>query len=261
MASPTYTCQALVLRKTKLSESDLILTLLAEDGSQKRVVAKGARKPSSSFSSRLELFAVVDMLCAEGKSLDIVKEARLVESNEEIRSKLELAYAASPIAELLSRLSQPDLPNEKLYASSIVALRVLSESAESLAPAICAAQILKMLAFDGLRPSLNSCVLCGEEGEVNELTYIEGLPSRFVSYSEGGVVCPSCSSRVDAIPVSDAAVQWADFLLRSPYAEIKEFPIELDASFAVLRLCQGFIHAHVGSRLKSLDMLFTCGLF
>ena len=55
MASATYTARAIVLRKTKLGESDLIVTLLAQDGSQARAVAKGARKPSSPFAARLEL--------------------------------------------------------------------------------------------------------------------------------------------------------------------------------------------------------------
>lgn len=261
MASPTYTCQGLVLRKTKLSETDLIITLLADDGSQKRMVAKGARKPSSTFSSRLELFSVVDVLCAVGKSLDIVKEVRLIESNQEIRSKIELTYAASPIAEMLAKVSQPELPNEKLYASSVVAMRALNTSAEALAPAICAAQLMKILAFDGLRPALSNCVLCGGEEGLCGTTTLEGSPSRMLSYQEGGLVCQSCAFGTDAIPVSDASVQWADFLLRSPFADISEYPIEPSASFSVLRLCQGFIHAHVGSRLKSLDMLFTCGLF
>ena len=52
MAQPAYSLRALVLRRTKLGESDLILTLLSEDGSQKRAVAKGARRPMSSFAAR-----------------------------------------------------------------------------------------------------------------------------------------------------------------------------------------------------------------
>ena len=51
---PTYDARAIVLRKTKLGESDLIVTLLAQDGSQARAVAKGARKPARPFAARLE---------------------------------------------------------------------------------------------------------------------------------------------------------------------------------------------------------------
>ena len=64
MAARTYTARAIVLRKTKLGESDLVVTLLAEDGSQVRAVAKGARKPSSPFAARLELYSVGRRCCA-----------------------------------------------------------------------------------------------------------------------------------------------------------------------------------------------------
>ena len=73
MAQPTYTERALVLRRTKLGESDLILTMLADDGSLAKAVAKGARKPKSSFAARTEPLCVADLLCARGRSLDIVK--------------------------------------------------------------------------------------------------------------------------------------------------------------------------------------------
>lgn len=79
MAQPTYSLRALVLRRTKLGESDLILTLLSEDGSQKRAVAKGARRPKSSFAARTEPFCVIDAPVRDrARSLDILKEARLV---------------------------------------------------------------------------------------------------------------------------------------------------------------------------------------
>lgn len=259
MASRTYTLRALVLRKTKLSEADLILTLLAEDGSQKQAVAKGARKPTSSFSSRLELFSVVDLLCVEGKSLDIVKEARLVEGHEPLRGRVELTYAASPLLELLAKVSQPNLSNERLYASSIVALNAFCCASSSYAPGICAAQILKILALEGLRPSLGACASCGKTTKRMGANSLSSLMS--FSFEGGGVLCPECSPHAESIQIPPATVEWAEFFLRMAYSDILEQPAELNASFDVLRLCQGLIHAQLGIRLKSLDMLFTCGLF
>ncbi|TLM78904.1 MAG: hypothetical protein FDZ70_03415 [Actinobacteria bacterium] len=69
---PPYSARALVLRKTKLGETDLILTLLAEDGRQLRAVARGARKPGSRFGARLEPGAVGDLLLHTGRTLDHV---------------------------------------------------------------------------------------------------------------------------------------------------------------------------------------------
>ena len=96
MASPTKTITALVLRRTKLGETDVIVTLLAEDGSQVKAVAKGARKPTSSFASRLELYSVAKILVAEGKNLDIVKEVRLLEGNEALRNDFFRSSASAP---------------------------------------------------------------------------------------------------------------------------------------------------------------------
>lgn len=259
MSSRTYTQRALVLKKTKLSESDLILTLLAEDGSQKQLVAKGARKPTSSFSSRLELFSVVDVLCVEGRSLDIVKEARLVEGHEPLRLAVELTYAASPLLELLSKVSQQNLKNEKLYASTIVALDAICSSPIELAPALCAAQLLKVLAFEGLRPTFAQCASCGKQADAFEDQRLNrGLS---FSFEDGGVLCPECSAHSEVMLMPAATLTWADYFLRSAYSDILGQPVELKASFDVLRLCQGLVHAQLGIRLKSLDMLFTCGLF
>lgn len=259
MSSRNYTQRALVLKKTKLSESDLILTLLAEDGSQKQLVAKGARKPASSFSSRLELFSVVDLLCVEGRSLDIVKEARLIEGHEALRSSVELTYAASPLLELLSKVSQQNLKNDKLYASTIVALSAICSSPIELAPALCAAQLLKVLAFEGLRPTFVQCASCGRQADTFE---DQGkIYSPRFSFEGGGVLCPDCSAHSEVMHLSTATLSWADFLLRSAYSDILGRTVELEASFDVLRLCQGLIRAQLGIRLKSLDMLFTCGLF
>ncbi len=259
MASATYSTQALVLKKTKLSESDLILTLLLSDGSQKQVVAKGARKPTSSFSSRLELFSLVHLLCAEGKSLDIVKEARLQKGHEPMRERIELTYAGSPLLELLVKVSQPGLANEKLYLSTLAALDAMCESSEQMAPGICAAQILKVLAFEGLRPSLRNCVGCGSPVDLNEANAHRHEP--LFSMSEGGLVCPVCAASADCLRINAHTLKWADYLLRSPYSDIVTQNFEAGASFDVLRFCQGLVHAQLGLRLKSLDMLFTCGFF
>ena len=50
--SRTYRTKVLVLDKTKLKETDLILTLLDERGRQVRAVAKGARKPGGRLAAR-----------------------------------------------------------------------------------------------------------------------------------------------------------------------------------------------------------------
>lgn len=256
MAQQTYTARAIVLRKTKLGESDLILTMLAEDGSQVRAVAKGARKPSSSFAARLELYSVVDVLMAKGRNLDIVKEARLLESNERLRLDMEHAAAAAPMAELLDRETQLGLANPKLFALTQAGFACLGTVEASLAPAICAAHLLKALAFAGLRPSLHECVGCGA-------SVASGRPDAYAafSYREGGVVCNTCRPHVETVMIPEATLGWMRAFLASTFAELAAMDIDSSTSFSVLRVCQQWIREHVGANLKSLNFLFTSGLF
>ena len=82
--SRTYRTKVLVLDKTKLKETDLILTMLDERGRQVRAVAKGARKPGGRLAARCEMFCTVDLLLAHGRSLDVVSQAELMEYDDEI---------------------------------------------------------------------------------------------------------------------------------------------------------------------------------
>ena len=98
--SRTYRTKVLVLDKTKLKETDLILTMLDERGRQVRAVAKGARKPGGRLAARCELFCTVDMLLAHGRSLDVVSQAELMEAPLGVAPDYETSCAASAIAEV-----------------------------------------------------------------------------------------------------------------------------------------------------------------
>lgn len=255
MAQPTYTTRVIVLRKTKLGETDLILTLLARDGSQLRAVAKGARKPSSPFSSRLELYAVADVLCSKGRSLDMVKEARLVEGNDRLRRSIEHAAASAPMAELLDRTTQAGLENPKLFACTQAAFSAMGALDAAAVPGICAAHLLKTFAFSGLRPSLHACAACGASVDIpaeGELHF---------SYGEGGLVCAHCRPHVEAVRLPARTVAWMRFFTGATFAEASRADVDVDAAFSVLRVCQQWTREHVGANLKSLEFLFTCGLF
>ncbi|WP_294419639.1 DNA repair protein RecO [uncultured Senegalimassilia sp.] len=258
MAQSTYSARVLVLRKTKLGESDLILSLLAQDGSQIRAVAKGARKPTSQFSSRLELYSQADVLLAQGRSLDIVKEARLIAGNAALRESMELAACAAPIAELLDRITQPGLEVPKLFDLTETALGALASSDPAHGPAMCAAWLLKAFAFLGIRPSLDRCCVCGQPLACD----VGGAVHQTVAFScgEGGVVCDDCRVS-DVAGLAPEALSWSRALLGMRFADIASIEIDQSCVFDVLRLCQTWAQVHASIRLKSLNFLFTCGLF
>ncbi len=255
MASPTERLRVLVVKKTKLGESDLILTFLADDGSQRRAVARGARKPTSPFAARLEVFSQADVLIAQGRSLDIVKEARLASGRPNLHGSVERAACAAPVAELLEKISQPGLPVARLFDMSAVALDALESSRLEACPTLCAAALLKGVSLCGFKPSFDRCACCGKW-----IAGDGGRPAPF-SVSEGGVLCGGCSKGSDAVPVDASTLQWCRALLGSTFERISSFDVDQAAAFAVLQLVGQWVRFHVGSSVKSLSFLFSSGLF
>lgn len=255
MAGQSYTSQVIVLRKTKLGESDLILAFLAQDGSQIKAVAKGARKPNNTFASRLELYSVAEVLCSKGRNLDIVKEARLIAGNEAIRSDIIYAAGAAPIAELLDKTIQLGLENPRLFDMTQKAFSVLGSSAISAVPSITAAHLLKTFAFSGVRPVFRQCVACGSES----LTSDSGMSH--VSYHEGGVLCINCASQYETILMDNNLLQWVELVITSTFEQVRDEKIPLAVSFALLQFCHTWIKEHFSVSLKSLNFMLSSGLY
>jgi DNA repair protein RecO (recombination protein O) len=241
---PTYPLRALVLRKTKLGEADLILTLLAADGRQVRAVAKGARKPKSKLGARVEPFTVLDLLLATGRNLEIVSEAETLSSHDAIRSDYDRSTAAAVVADVLDKVSVEGQVEPLLFEMACVTLDVLESAPVESLRCVVLAFLLKALSMQGYRPTLDECASCA------------GQLSGTVAFSPpaGGVLCEACSREdAGAMPVSEGARAVLQALMRSRMAEVPALcvPIELESEvMAVLRL---FLAYHLPARLRALE--------
>lgn len=241
-----YRLRALVLKYTKLGETDSIVTMLAEDGHQVRAVAKGARKPGSRTGGRLQPFAVVDLLLHTGRSLDVVSEVEVVESREALRTDLDRATAASVVADLLDKATLEGDVQDRLYALALATLDAMETADAATLLALVVAFVAKALAMLGFRPLLSACATCG--GEPGD--------SEAFSNEAGGVLCEACSQQVEAVTrISVPARAALATLLQARMQEIgaMEFPGQ------ALRECVGVLRAyavwHVPARLRSLEYL------
>lgn len=253
MAAPTYKTRAIVLRKRKLREKDLIVTLLCEDGTLKSAVAKGARKPGGSHAARIELFRTADLMLAPG-SLDIICESRLAPEETRDEPTLEQAAVASPLAELLSYVAQEDLPQPRLFELARASFSQIDQSDVNQLLELCAAAIWKVLAQAGYRPSFTECIYCGE-------SCADGADSLRFSPREGGCICAGCAAPSDALHISANLAGWCAYLINTRFDTIRTRALDTETALAVLSLAREWTLEHIGKRIISLDFLFTCGLF
>ncbi|MBO4365829.1 MAG: DNA repair protein RecO [Eggerthellaceae bacterium] len=256
MARPSYQCTVLTLSKTKLGESDLIITGLKQDGSLLRGVAKGARKPTNPFASRLDIFSISECLLAKGKNLDVFSEARAVQPNLNVREDIALSMASYPIVQALSKTCQEGIEAPRVFEMTKMALSTMDSSTAENAPSITAAFLLKLIALQGFRPSLTHCACCGEEIDLTQLS--SGVS---FSYLDGGSMCEACAHVLDVVHVPAATLAWCQTLMMSTFKDILDLRVTPDVSFEVLQVCQGWLRQNMGLNLKSLNAMFTYGLW
>lgn len=247
---PTYPVRALVLSKTKLGEKDLILTLMASDGSQVRAVAKGARSPKSKLGGTCEIFSVIDALIAKGRNLDVISEATGVESNEACRCDLDHSAAADTVCEVLSKMTLPEEPQPHLFDMACAALAAIGRAEGAHIKLFAAAFILKCTSMLGYLPELSACIVCGEPVPT-------GRESELFSVAQGGVVCEGCVSACPSATVFHGGlIEWVRALLYSKYADIEGFDCTEPVASDTLRFAQRWLREHAGIECKSLAFMF-----
>lgn len=242
-----YNERCIVLKHTKLGETDAIVTMLASDGSQVRAVAKGLRKPGNRIGARLELFCEADLLLHEGKSLDIVREVKTVATNAVIRDELERTASASVAAELVEKLGRDGVVlGERMYAMSAAALRAMADLPARQSVLIATAFLFKAMAMQGFAPAVRECALCGSP--------IKHVQAFDVGY--GGALCDACLARLGICTTIDPqAAGWVETLLFSTFAQLGE--IEAYPEIQLLDLAHMWVREHAGFDLRSIAFLKT----
>lgn len=240
----SYPLKALVLRKTKLGETDVIVTILAADGRQVRAVAKGLRKPGSRFGGRLEPYSVVDLLMHTGRSLEVVSEARTVRAHAALREDLDRMAAASVVVDLLDKIAVEGQVEPRLFDLASTTLDIMDDAAIEALPRLVVAFLVKALAMHGYRPELHSCSACAGE--------LEGATS--FSHTSGGALCSSCAAGdPGALMLATGAREWLALLLGSTMSDVAALEVPPGAIRDCFVLMKGFITFHVPARLKALD--------
>lgn len=190
---PLYRDEAIVLRTHKLGEADRIITLLTRHHGRVRAVAKGVRRTTSRFGSRLEPFTHVDLQLAEGRNLDTVTQA---ETLTLFHAGLGLDYdrytAGTVMLETAERLvSEEKEPSLQQFLLLVGGLRVLA-SGERGPSQVLDSYLLRSLAVAGYAPSFLHCARCGLEGE-----------HRWFNHAMGGVLCATCRVPGSASPAAE----------------------------------------------------------
>lgn len=199
-----YRDEAIVLRTHKLGEADRIVTLLTRQHGRVRAVAKGVRRTTSRWGSRLEPFTHVDLQLAIGRNLDTVTQA---ETRGAYAASIGVDYdrytAGTAMLETAERLVVEERePARQQFTLLLGGLAAMS-SGERRPHHVLDSYLLRALAVAGYAPAFVECAHCGRP-PVNA----DGVLGhhRWFNPSMGGVLCATCRIPGSASPAPETLV-------------------------------------------------------
>lgn len=133
MAAASETTRGLLLRRTKLSETSLILTWLTEAHGLLKTVAKGARGPRSAFRGQLDLLYEADLTYVRSARSELhqLREVVLHDTHEAIRLSFRRLELACYFVELIELTCEQDHPAPEILNLMRRALRFLDTNEAS----------------------------------------------------------------------------------------------------------------------------------
>ncbi|MCJ7745237.1 MAG: DNA repair protein RecO [Actinobacteria bacterium] len=244
---PVFSDLGIVLRSYKLGESDKILRILTREHGKRSAVAKGLRKTTSRFGARLEPFTCAGLLMHKGRSMDIIKQAEIKTSFQEVRGDLDLFMRASAMAELVDTITEEHEPSPELFDLLLKGLELLKEFPVGAAFTLAFFEF-RVLAVAGFELRVTACTSCGRSIGPGEVSF---------SLKQGGFVCDACrgDARGDAGKVIRICEQTARLLawmsghdLGEWPGDMKESPVEGEFVFLMDRVLEHWMER--GSRSR-----------
>ncbi len=165
------TACGLVLRTWPLTETSLIVHWLTPAFGRLATVAKGARRPKSSFHGKLDLFYLADFSFSRSRrsELHTLREVQLRDTHNILRQELASLRQAAYCAGLIEQATETETPLPSLFTLLVELLGHLPT--RPARPESLFAFELKLLEDLGLKPDMDqSRLLPGTQEMVKALT-------------------------------------------------------------------------------------------
>jgi DNA repair protein RecO (recombination protein O) len=245
---PTYSADAIVLRRVDYGEADRILTLLSREHGKFSAIAKGARKSKARNGSALDLFCRSRMMIAKGRNLDVVAQVERQGDVRNIAGDLQRTAYASLVAEVVDKVLEDRHPVDDIFELVLATLARLNTPARS-SRADAAWFLMRVLDLLGYQPQLVDCAGCNQP-----------LPEAAAWFSPllGGILCARCSRHGQS--GSSVSVNGVK-ILRVMAADDGELYDRLKLTVEILQEVEQALESqleyHLDRHLKSLDFIRT----
>lgn len=125
---------AILLRKTPLTDTSLIIHWCSAEHGLIKTAAKGAKRPGSSFAGRLDLFYESEIVYASARRGDLhtLKEVHVIDYHHGLQASYLRVLAGSYFVKLIEQVAEPSSPIPVLYDLLKRAVKWLCETEPTL---------------------------------------------------------------------------------------------------------------------------------
>ena len=237
----TYKTDAIILSQRQFGETDKLITVFTKEHGKKTIIAKGILKSTSPLIYHLDNMNLTRLVMSKGKNLDLVTQASVIESFEQIRNNYDLMVQGLYILELIDKFSIDNNTDARLYDSIIATFSRINNN-EPLLLNIRLFE-LNLLQSSGLMPEFNQCIECSEPVSSEQA---------LININAGGVLCLNCKDLYSKnILLSVSGIKVIRAMLFENYNQIKNIKISNEIHEELSSILMQFINFHLQEPTKS----------
>lgn len=228
--------RGVIIKETKVGESDKILTVFSEDLGKIRISARGARRQGNRLSG-VRLLCYASFTLFKNSKGYRLNEFELINSFSPVSADIEALSLASYFSEIMCAVTQEKVPDRRLLSLFLNSLYILGKN--TLAPALVKAVFeMRCTCLIGYAPQLSACVLCG------------GAAEGF-SGEDGGTVCRSCRPGVSPLGEALAVLR---YICSAPDKRVFLFKVSDEILAQISPICEDYLLNCVEFIPNSLEM-------
>ncbi len=244
---PVHRCEAIVLRRTRFSESSLIIVLFSREFGRIEALAKGCRRAKSPMHGHLDLFAVEDVLVYERSrgGLDLVTEAFMIEEFASLRRSAPCFVAACVLAEVMLASCMTRDPHPRAFSVLRQGLRQMRNSHD--VARVTLVTLMGILGALGFSPRLDFCAECGDKLPADAFVRLAGI--------KGGLLCRSCAKKFGGLALNQCCVSALRYLAQADIDTAYRLQLPGKDAASLMKNMLGYTEQILGKGLRS-RMLF-----
>lgn len=186
--------ESIALKNYSLGEADKIILFLTKESGVLRLTVRGAKRLRNRFGGRIEPFTVANIVYGQKEEAELGRliSSEIVESFFYLARDLRVLNALAYFAEILTAITPPHEPNEKLYRMMRACLAAIAEIERQNCADLAAKLFLIVAYFEiwllrlaGFLPDFRVCSKCRRSIRDRDV-YFAALDAQ--------VVCVECAN-------------------------------------------------------------------